>query len=110
MKPTSIPTRQDDPPWLLFFRADEVLPFFILFIVGIITHNLLICIVLGWGFSYVYKKINSRFSRGFVLHWLYSKGLWLFSMSRTLSNPFNKRYISARNSPDSKLKKIIIKR
>lgn len=93
MKPTIIPTRQDDPAWFLFFRLDEILPFLILLIIGIVTHNTIPCLLIGWVFSYIYKKLNSKFPRGFVLHWLYGKGVYVFSASRTLRDPFNRKFL-----------------
>ena len=94
MKPVIIPTRHDDPPWLLFFRLDEIAPFFCLLCVGILTRQLGICLLIGWVFSYTYKKLNAKYPKGFVLHWCYGKGLWLFSVTRTLKDPFNRRFIT----------------
>lgn len=109
MKPTTIPTRHDDPPWFLFFRLDEILPFLILLVVGILTHTLMPCLAIGWVFSYLYKKFNSKYPRGFVIHWCYGKGLYCFSMTRTLSRPFNKRYLptSVKAPLDVDLSKIL---
>lgn len=93
MRPTIIPTRQNDPPWIMLWRLDEAAPFTIGLVVGMLTHHLFICLALGIGFSHIYKKVNGRFPRAFVLHWIYSKGFWLFPASRTMKLPYVRRFL-----------------
>lgn len=94
MKAQTIPTRQDDPAWFMFFRLDEITPFLVLLVIGIITRHVFPCMLAGWLFSYLYKRFNSRFPKGFVLHWCYGHGIW-FGMSKTFRDPFNRRYLPA---------------
>lgn len=93
---TKIPTRQDDPAWFMFFRFDEIVPFMCFLVIGIFFRVLMPCLLLGWLFSYIYKRLNVRFPRGFVIYWCYGHGLWLFSSSRTFKYPFNRKFLPCR--------------
>lgn len=95
MKPVIIPTRHDDPAWFLFCRLDEAAPFLAFACLGVIFKHFIYGIIIGLTFSYLYKRYNAKFPKGFVLHWAYGKGLYLFSLTRTLNNPFNKRLVTA---------------
>ncbi len=77
--PIKIPTRHDDPPWFLIWRFDEIIPIMAGICIGIAIRQLLICSLIGFAFTKVYQKVHARFPNGFVLHWLYGKGVWVFS-------------------------------
>ena len=105
-KPSIIPQHHMEPAWFMMWRLDECTPFAIALILGIILHQLLLFLIIGYGCSWIYKKIVNRFPRGFVLHWAYGKGLWVFSPTRTMKNPYLRRFVPNRvRSPFSLTRK-----
>ncbi len=94
MQPVRIPTEQDEPAWILAWRTDEIVPFIVLFGIGVITRHLTIFCIIGYIIFTVYKRLRSRFPRGYLVHWLYGHSAWVFSMTRSLKDPFSTRLIS----------------
>ena len=92
MEQTPLPRRIDDKPRLLFWTADEAVPFALLFMVGMVIGQFILCIVLGLGASWLFRKYRDRHPDGYVLHALYWYGVMPLR-GRCLVNPFHRRIL-----------------
>lgn len=92
MKQIEFPRYIDDPPSFLIVRMDDVMPAVVALIAGILTDQLFLFLLIGFGVSYGYSKFRDRQPDGYALHWLYWVGLLPWA-TRTIRNPFERRYI-----------------
>lgn len=92
MKPTQIPTHQDDPQWIIIWPIDELLPVVACGCVGILMSQAAIMLAIGYLVSRAYHRAKDTKPNGFVEHWAYSKGV-SFCRSKTMKNTFNRRFI-----------------
>lgn len=92
MQPTLIPTHVDDPQHLLLWSADEVVPIVLGLVFGMIIQKALICLLIGIAITHQYRKFRDNHPDGYLKHLFYHWGLY-FSQSKSLRNPFVKRYI-----------------
>lgn len=91
MKQVIIPKRIDEPPHLLLWRMDDILPFMVSLIIGILTQKLMICLVCGVLVTKLYIKIRDDHPDGFFMHWItWHTGITL-TKSRIIINPFIRR-------------------
>ena len=58
MEPVRIPTRADDPPHLLMWSADEILPLVGGLGLGIVLDQVLICVLAGSVATNLYKRFR----------------------------------------------------
>lgn len=91
MKPTEFPSHHDDPQWIIIWPIDEILPIVACGCAGILFSQATIMVIIGYVISRAYHSAKAVKQRGFVEHWLYSKGLF-FSKSRTMKNTFNRHF------------------
>lgn len=92
IKPTHIPTRADQPPYLLLWSSDECLPVVTGFGFGLLLEQTFVCTVIGVLISHFYKKFRDLHADGYLMHLLYWYGLG-FCRSKSMVNPFTKRLI-----------------
>lgn len=92
IKPTLIPTRADQPPYLLLWSSDECLPVVTGFGFGLLLEQTFVCTVIGVLISHFYKKFRDLHADGYLMHLLYWYGLG-FCRSKSMINPFTKRLI-----------------
>ena len=92
MATVEMPRHVDDPPSLMFWRIDDVTPFFMLLIIGIFINQPLILVVLGFFAVRLYGRFRESRADGYALHGLYWFGLMPITR-RTIPNPFIRRYL-----------------
>jgi len=93
MEPIKIPRYIDDSPQLLFWKADEAVPFILMLCVGIMIDHLGICLVIGYFFVKLFRKFRDNNPDGYVMHLMYWCGFMPFK-SRIIPNAFSRRFIS----------------
>ncbi len=86
------PATVDEPPMMLLWRGDELVPFFILFIIGFMMKQVLISIIAGWLLVKVVRKYRDIKPDGYLTHLLWWRGI-LPLFTRTTSNPFTRQYV-----------------
>jgi len=91
MKETRIPIRQDRPPSVLLWEADELAPVMLGITIGIFIEQLLICTGFALLLTSAYRKFRDNHPDGYLLHMIYSWG-YLPTKARSLVNPFVKRF------------------
>lgn len=82
-----IPGTIDAPPQLLGKDMDEVAVISLLFMIGIMTGELLISLVAIFFVSKAYKKFRGGVQEGYLLHMIYWYGINIPKASSVL-NPF----------------------
>lgn len=87
MEQVRIPVRADDPPHLLLWSADEILPIVFGLGLGILVNQVLICVVVGIFITNQYKRFRDSHADGYLMHLVYAYGFG-FSKSKTMINPF----------------------
>ncbi len=90
-----LPRTIDEPPYLLFWRGDEMGPFAVLFFIGFVTREIILSLVIAYFFVKVLRKYRDITADGFVLHFLWWKGIFPIS-TRTCGNPFYHHYVNFR--------------
>lgn len=88
-----LPRSIDEPPMMLFWRSDELVPLAILFIVGFVAKQIFICLVLGFLSIKIVRKYRDIKPDGYVIHYLWKKGIFPIK-SRTAKNPFETKYVN----------------
>ena len=93
-EPVRIPAHIDEPPHVLFWRLDEVLPIGIGLVAGIWLAQLIICSMLGIVLARFYRRFCDNRPDGFLLHAIY----WYMdaiSMKapRTMPNSYEREFI-----------------
>jgi len=91
MEPVAIPRRIDDPPHILLWSADEILPMMFGLVIGIIFKQALLCFLIGFAVTNLYKRFRDDHADGVLLHMLYWCGL-AKGRARSMKNPFVRNY------------------
>lgn len=89
MEPVRIPTRADDPPHLLMWSADEILPLVGGLGLGIVLDQVLMCVLAGSVATNLYKRFRDLHPDGYLMHLAYHYGFG-FSRAPSMINPFIK--------------------
>ena len=85
-----IPRTIDEPPYFLIWRFDDVaLPVFGV-IAGILSDQMLLCIALGVGSSFLYRRYREGRPELFLVHALYWHGFWP-NRGHVMVHPFIRR-------------------
>jgi conjugal transfer pilus assembly protein TraL len=92
MEAVKIPRHADDPPHLLLWSMDEVVPIVAGITFGILVGKMLICMGIGVIFSQVYKRFRDNHTDGYLVHALYWLGVPV-SPSKHFPNPFIRRFL-----------------
>jgi len=86
-QPLEIPRHVDDPPTLLLWRTDDLVPVVLMIVFGILLDQLLVFLVLGLVLVRLYGRFRESRPDGFALHWSYWVGLVPLK-ARSCPNPF----------------------
>lgn len=93
MQCVNIPQRVDEPPHILLWSADELLPVILSLIIGVVICRALMCTLIGLLAAKAYRKFRDRHLDGFLLHLLWYHGFW-FCRSRYMQHPYVRFFIS----------------
>lgn len=88
-----IPQRIDEPPNIMLWSLDEVLPIGIGLVLGILLGQAAICTLIGATLTYWYRKYREAHPDGFFIHVLYWYGFPFITRSALMTNPFIRRFI-----------------
>jgi conjugal transfer pilus assembly protein TraL len=91
MRDLPYPKYLDDPPTLLLWRLDDLMPAVIALVIGILIGHPLVLTLAGFGAGYGYRRYRESRPDGFALHWLYWQGLMPLK-ARSTPNPFARRF------------------
>lgn len=92
MKANFLPQNLDDQIMVLMWSADELLPGFAVFLVGIFFDQRIIGILCAIVITKIYKRSKEGTHDGYLLHWCYYHGL--FNTTGTgFPNAHEKEYI-----------------
>lgn len=94
MDPIQIPTHLDAPKRLLFWTVDQVVPFAVLFVVGMMAGKLFLGILGGIVLSWMLEKYKNSRSDGLMQHFAYWYGVVPLK-GRSAINPFIRRIFPA---------------
>jgi conjugal transfer pilus assembly protein TraL len=92
MEPVQIPRHLDMPHTLLLWSADELIPFLALLGIGLFVGAMPVCIALGVGFMYLYRRFRDSRPDGYMLHALYWSGLMPIKAPSAI-NPFHREIL-----------------
>lgn len=90
MEPIVIPTHLDAPKRLLFWTVDQVIPFALMFTIGMMAGRLFLGIIAGVLFSWGLEKYKGGRSDGLMMHFAYWYGAPVAN-GRGVINPFARR-------------------
>ena len=88
-KPHPIPGTLDQPPIIFLWSVDEVAPFALGTVFGVMLGQIVIFMVLGIGLSMIYRKARDQRPDGFALHILYDWGVPVLN-DRMFPNPYQR--------------------
>jgi conjugal transfer pilus assembly protein TraL len=91
-RPVEIPRHVDDPPTLLLWRIDDMVPVVLMLVFGILADQLIVFLLLGVVLVRLYGRFRDSRPDGYALHWAYWAGL-LSLRGRTTPNPFIRRWL-----------------
>jgi conjugal transfer pilus assembly protein TraL len=93
-EPTKIPAHIDEPPYLLFWRIDEVLPIGVGPVAGILLAQLTICLGTGLVPARIYRRYCDNRPDGYLLHAIYwYMGAIGFKRNRSMPNSYERDFI-----------------
>jgi conjugal transfer pilus assembly protein TraL len=92
MATVETPRHIDDPPNLMLWRIDDVTPFILLLVIGILINQTMLGIALGVITVKLYGAFRESRADGYALHALYWFGLMPMN-HRSTPNPFVRRYL-----------------
>jgi conjugal transfer pilus assembly protein TraL len=89
--PVEIPRHVDDPPTLLLWRIDDLVPVVVvvMLVLGILADQLLVFLLLGIVLVRLYGRFRDSRPDGYALHW----ASWVGLRGRTTPNPFIRRWL-----------------
>ena len=90
--PLLFPRHLDDPPTLLLWRIDDLVPVGLALCLGILTDQFLLFSTLGLVGVRYYSRYRDSRPDGYALHWGYWTGLIPLA-SRTTPNPYIRRWL-----------------
>lgn len=93
MKPLLMPQHLDDPLMVLFWSADELLPGFAIFLVGVLIEQKIVCLAIAIAVTRLFRRLKEGNPDGFLLHLAYWSGLTSSRGVRTLPNALVRQYI-----------------
>lgn len=91
MQPVELPQGVDQPPSLLLWRLDDLIPLLLMLVIGILSDRLWLFLILGFLLSRLYGRFRDSRPDGFALHWCYWHGL-LPLQARSCPNPFSRNW------------------
>lgn len=91
MEPIYIPSKIDDPPQLIMWSIDELMPTMVGLLLGIMIDQQIICVTVGYLITRQYQKYKDSRPDGYLLHLLYQAGV-INLKGRTNINAFITRF------------------
>jgi len=91
-QPVEIPRQVDDPPTLLLWRIDDLVPVVLMLVLGVLADQLALFLLLGVVLVRLYGRFRDSRPDGYALHWAYWVGL-LHLRAPTTPNPFIRRWL-----------------
>jgi conjugal transfer pilus assembly protein TraL len=91
MEPVAIPKTIDDPIHILLWSADEIVPFMVCMLTGMLIDHLLPALAIGVIAVKTYRRFRDNRPDGYTLHAMYWLG-FLPSKALTIPNPFIRRF------------------
>ena len=91
MEPVAIPKTIDDPIHLLLWSADEIVPFMVCMLTGMLIDQFIPALAIGVIAVKFYRRFRDNRPDGYTLHAIYWLGL-LPSKAITIPNPFIRRF------------------
>lgn len=89
-----IPAGIDEPPHVLFWRLDEVMPIGIGLVAGVLLAQLIICTGVGLLLARFYRKFCDNRPDGYLLHAIYwYMGAVTSKVIRTMPNSYEREFI-----------------
>jgi conjugal transfer pilus assembly protein TraL len=92
MSAVTVPQTIDDPVHLLLWSADEIIPFLVCMLTGMLADHFLMASLAGLFSVKAYRRFRDNRPDGYTLHAVYWLGL-LPSASGTIPNPFIRRFL-----------------
>jgi conjugal transfer pilus assembly protein TraL len=92
MKPVQIPRRIDDPPHILMWSADELIPMAVGLSFGMMIGKATICFLVGYMFTRYYRRYRDSHPDGYFLHLLFWVGIIKKMTAKTMKNPYIRRF------------------
>lgn len=93
-EPTKIPDYIDQPPHVMFWRLDEVMPIGIGLVAGILLAQLIICTVVGLLLARFYRRFCDNRPDGYLLHAIYWYwGAISWKPVRSMPNSYEKEFV-----------------
>ncbi|EGV18494.1 MULTISPECIES: type IV conjugative transfer system protein TraL [Chromatiaceae] len=92
METLDFPHHIDEPPTLLLWRMDDLMPLVLALVAGILAGQLTIALLLGALLSHGYRRFRDRQADGYALHLIYWFGLMPLG-ARSTPNPFARHYV-----------------
>ena len=87
MEPVAIPQSIDDPIHILLWSADEIVPFMVCMLTGMLIDHFISALAIGLIAVKFYRRFRDNRPDGYTLHALYWLGL-LPSRAMTIPNPY----------------------
>lgn len=87
MEPVAIPQSIDDPIHILLWSADEIVPFMVSMLTGMLIDQFIPALAIGLIAVKFYRRFRDNRPDGYTLHALYWLGL-LPSRALTVPNPY----------------------
>lgn len=92
--PIAIPAHIDEPPYVMFWRLDEVMPIGIALVVGVLMAQLTLCLIAGLITARFYRRYCDNRPDGYLLHALYwHLGLIGRKPVRSMPNAYEREFI-----------------
>ncbi|GAB3472821.1 conjugal transfer pilus assembly protein TraL [Azotobacter beijerinckii] len=89
-----IPAYIDEPPYVLFWRIDEVMPIGIAMVAGVLIAQLMVCLVVGFALARFYRRYCDNRPDGYLLHALYwHLGAISGKNARSMPNAYEREFI-----------------
>lgn len=95
-EPVRIPAHIDEPPYVLFWRLDEVFPIGVGLVAGVLLAQLTLCTVAGLVLARFYRRFCDNRPDGYLLHaiyWYMGSLRVLKKEPRSMPNSYERDYI-----------------
>lgn len=89
MEPIPFPKDVDAPGRFLFWTFDQVVPFALMALIGMLTQMLFICLIIGGALSWAFSRYRDSRPDGYLQHAVYWYGI-LPLKGRAAVNPFQR--------------------
>lgn len=94
MEPIRFPKYIDTPQRLLFWTADQMVPFSVIVVIGMLMKSLFLSIIVGCLVSMAFTRYRDSRPDGFLIHMAYWYGI-LVPKGRSILSPFHRRIFPA---------------